>query len=203
MKNGFKKIVSLVLVLCTVFTTGIIGSMVSASAASYATFDEENSYLTLEEYRSLNLDVYTDSSINTKSMEHIDGFKYMGVEYGWSNPQVLAVLASAPYWSELNYGSEIDSPGSTSITVSSSTTQSTSTNLSVELGISITSSVNAAVVGNGVEQGISVKAAFSAAETFQKENTFGTSQTFTAGAGDDYVVLMTLPVASFKYEYNN
>lgn len=203
MKNGFKKIVSMVLVLCTVFTTGVIGSMVSASAVTEAIFDEENSYLTLEEYQSLDLDVYTATSLNYADMNKVDGAKLAGVEYGWSNPQVLAVLASAPYWSELNYGAGLAAPGSTSFTVSSSTTNSNSVGLNVELGISVTASATAEALGNGGETGATVKSAITAAESFQRENTIGTSQIFTAGAGDDHVVLMTIPVASFKYECIN
>lgn len=201
MKKRFRKVISLVLVVCTVFTTGILGSVVNASAAGG--FEEDNSYLTKEEYQSLELDVGSAESYDHKNKltPDINGAKLVETKYGWSNPQVLAVMASAPYWSELKYGDELTSPGSTSFTVSTSTTENKSANVSIELGVSVTSSVTTEGFGNGVKVGGTATAAFTAAQSVQKEKTVGTSHTFTAGAGEDYVALMVFPVASYKYEY--
>lgn len=62
MKRIFRKIISLILVLCTVFTTGLLTS-VAVSAASLR-FESDNSYLTYDEYLSLNLYVGS-ANVNT------------------------------------------------------------------------------------------------------------------------------------------
>lgn len=46
--------------------------------------------------------------------------KYTGKTVGWSNPVVHSVMLSAPYWSELDYGSTMTSRGSTSYSISTS-----------------------------------------------------------------------------------
>ncbi len=208
MTSGFSRAISMVLALCTVFSLCVFGSMVNNDVSAEEFFEAENSYLTYDEYRSLNLylgsaescdhDAETDPlSIADSSLDA----KLVDVKYGWSNPQVLAVMASAPYWSELSYGTGIASAGNTSFTVSTDTTNSSSDNMNIKLGTSVSASVTTEVMGNGVTVGASLSETISFAETVQKSKTHGTSHTFTAGAGEDYVALMVIPIAAYKYEY--
>ena len=208
MTTGFSKAISVVLALCTVLSVCMLGSVVNNEVSAKEFFEAENSYLTYDEYRSLNLylgsaescdrDAETDPlSIGSSLL----GVRLADVKYGWSNPQVLAVMASAPYWSELSYGTGLASAGNTSFTVSTDTTNSSSKNMNVKLGVSVSASATTEIMGNGITAGASLSETLSFAEAAQQSKTQGTSHTFTAGAGEDYVALMVIPVASYKYEY--
>lgn len=208
MKLRLSKVISAVLSLCTVFSVCVLGTTTNAHVDA-AGFEAFNSYLTYDEYRSLNLNVGSaqscDGDFNAKPVdtEKNKDIRLADVKYGWSNPQVLAVMASAPYWSELSYGSGLASAGNTSFTVSTDETNSNSESMNIKLGVSVTAAVNTEVFGNGATLGASLSQTLSYAEAVQRSKTKGTSHTFTAGAGDDYVALMAIPVAAYKYEYTH
>ena len=169
MKLRLSKVISAVLSLCTVFSVCVLGTMTNAHVDA-AGFEALNSYLTYDEYRSLNLNVgsaqscdgdYTAKPVDTEKNKDI---RLADVKYGWSNPQVLAVMASAPYWSELSYGSGLASAGNTSFTVSTDETNSNSESMNIKLGVSVTAAVNTEVFGNGATLGATVSQTLSYAE---------------------------------------
>ena len=202
MKGKIKRIISLTLILCTLAATGVF-AITDTSAAG---FEAENSYLTYDEYRSLNFNLSTASGkddapyLKPFETDETRGIRFSGCEYGWSNPQVLAVMASAPYWSDLYYGGGITSAGSTSFTVSTDESNSEKDSVNVKLGVSVTASAHAEAFGNGTTIGANISEAVTMAESVQKTKTGGTSRAFTAGSGQDSVALMVIPVASYKYE---
>ncbi len=205
MKLKIQQAISLILVLCVIASTGVFG-IINVSAAG-AGFEADNSYLAYDEYRSLNLYVGSaedcDKAKDVLPLKNGDypDLKLTGVEYGWSNPQVLAVMGSAPYWSELEYGTSLASAGSTSFTVSTNESESETSRTNISLGVSVTASATAEVMGFGGTNGYSYSIAGNRAESAQKSKTSGTSYTFVSGAGDDYVALMVVPVVAYKYDY--
>lgn len=172
-------------------------------------FEAENSFLTYDQYQGLGFDLPSASSSDKKpDLEALEGaslsgFSYKGVKYGWSNPQVIAVMLSTPYWNELDYGSEMTSPGYTSFSLSSGVEGTTTGKIDLELGISISASAKTDVFGSSVEVGGELQAALNAGLEIQKSKAGSTTLNFNAGAGEDHVALVVFPVACYEYTYTS
>lgn len=126
--------------------------------------------------------------------------KYKNKTVGWSNPQVYSVMLSAPYWKELDYGSLMGSRGTTSFSVTTGTTSDQTTNWNVGLGASVSVQFNCSVFGNGGKFGASADAMWSYTGSYQTSNTKSETLKFDAGGGEDYVALMTVPIAVYHYD---
>lgn len=120
--------------------------------------------------------------------------------YGYSNPGVLGVILSPVYWEEFYYGSELDSAGSTKMTISWTTgyskTHEGSVGFDAHLGLGCYFEVGADSAHGGFD------ADFAASYVHSK--TRGTSYTDSIGvsayAGEDKVVLTVVPIVSDYYE---
>lgn len=125
--------------------------------------------------------------------------KYTNKTVGWSNPQVYSVMLSAPYWSELDYGSLMSSRGQTSFSVTTGTSSDQTTNWNVGLGASVSIQAKCTFFGNGGKFGVSADAMWQYTGNYQKSNTKSETLKFDAGGGEDYVALMTVPIAVYHY----
>lgn len=126
--------------------------------------------------------------------------KYTGKTVGWSNPAVHSVMLSAPYWSELDYGSTMTSRGSTSYSISTSSTSSTTGNWNVGLGGSLSFKFKVDFLGNGGKFGFNFDYMHQYIGSYQTSHTKGETLTFTSGGGDDYVALLVVPIVSYHYD---
>lgn len=131
--------------------------------------------------------------------------KYTGKTVGWSNPAVHSVMLSAPYWSELDYGSTMTSRGSTSYSISTSSTNSITGNWNFGLGLSFLFSTEVKA-GAGIFQqqsfgyGFNIDIGAQYAGSYQTSNTRSETLTFTSGGGEDYVALLVVPIAVYHYD---
>lgn len=131
--------------------------------------------------------------------------KYTGKTVGWSNPAVHSVMLSAPYWSELDYGSTMTSRGSTSYSISTSSTNSITGNWNFGLGFSFLFSTEVKA-GAGIFQqqsfgyGFNIDIGAQYAGSYQTSNTRSETLTFTSGGGEDYVALLVVPIAVYHYD---
>ncbi|WP_443725481.1 GLUG motif-containing protein [Pseudoruminococcus massiliensis] len=131
--------------------------------------------------------------------------KYTGKTVGWSNPVVHSVMLSAPYWSELDYGSTMTSRGSTSYSISTSSTNSITGNWNFGLGFSFLFSTEVKA-GAGIFQqqsfgyGFNIDIGAQYAGSYQTSNTRSETLTFTSGGGEDYVALLVVPIAVYHYD---
>lgn len=126
--------------------------------------------------------------------------KYTGKTVGWSNPAVHSVMLSAPYWSELDYGSTMTSRGSTSYSISTGVTDSTTGNWNVGLGGSLSFKFKVDFLGNGGKFGFNFDYMHQYIGSYQTSHTKGETLTFTSGGGDDYVALLVVPIVSYHYD---
>lgn len=131
--------------------------------------------------------------------------KYTGKTVGWSNPVVHSVMLSAPYWSELDYGSTMTSRGSTSYSISTSSTNSITGNWNFGLGFSFLFSTEVKA-GAGIFQqqsfgyGFNIDIGAQYAGSYQTSNTRSETLTFTSGGGEDYVALLVVPIVTYHYD---
>lgn len=126
--------------------------------------------------------------------------KYTGKTVGWSNPAVHSVMLSAPYWSELDYGSAMTARGSTSYSISTSSTSSITGNWNVGLGLGIVVEGYLKVFGSGTDFGFNADIAAQYAGSYQTSNTSSETLTFTSGGGEDYVALIVVPIVTYHYD---
>lgn len=215
MKKTSTRILSWLLAVCLVFSmieqavVYSVGTEEAAPSLQSTGFEAENSFLTQEQYAALGFSLGSaadhDLDPGVHPLQALTEFKngsitYNDVEYGWSNPQVLAVMLSSPYWNELDYGADMTAAGETSFSISCGTETSTSTEHQLSLKVSITAKTSMEVAGNGFELGCSFSGAMACAEAVQSGKTTETSLEFKAGAKEDHVALIVFPVAVYEYE---
>lgn len=177
------------------------------------TFEEENSFLTEKQYAALGLELGSAQSLDLKgdlnpllglaNIKEKNGVRIEyndNVEYGWSNPQILSVMLSSPYWDELNYGSDMNAAGSSTISVSSSIGSGEGSQSSVDLGIALASEAEISVAGNGVVLGGEIEISGASITENVKEKASEVSIELECGANTDNVVLYVVPMAFYKYE---
>ena len=182
-------------------------------SAGTGAFEADNSYLTREQYNDLGFNLGSAQSMDknqtlnpllgsAKSTSEKDTtLKYTGnVKYGWSNPQVLSVMLSSPYWDELDYGTDMSAAGSTSITVSSGFEESEGNQSSVTLGVTLATEMETTVGGNGVVINGDLELSSEKVTENQKAKATESSVTLTGGANTDNVVLCVMPMAFYEYE---
>lgn len=119
-----------------------------------------------------------------------DGLKlgYAGKTYAYTDPEVVAILQAAPYFSEA------DNAGQTTYTISTSYTKTSTSSNSVSFGVGVTSEIEAGAYRGGVEAGY----ALDWEESFEKALTTTKSIAFTAGEKDTVIVQRT-PVTIYAY----
>lgn len=131
--------------------------------------------------------------------------KYKGKTVGWSNPSIHSVMLSAPYWSELDYGTAMAARGSTSYSISTSSSNSTTGSWNVGLGLSFGFEFGAKE-GLGFFQeteylfGLNFDLGLQYAGSYQTSHTTSETLTFTSGGGDDYVALLAVPIVVYHYD---
>ncbi len=213
MKKAVKPLFSAMLSVCLVMTMFLSVFPLSSATETadvptlYASsFESENSFLTLDQYTGLGFTLGSAAAADRNPDAHPladTDMKLEEVQYGWTNPQVIAVMLSSPYWDELNYGADMNAAGSTSFSVSTGVQTDDSATVDLAIGLSISASVSAEVFGNGGEIGGELKAALSQAIEVQSSKATDKELTYQAGAGEDHVALVVFPMASYKYSYYN
>lgn len=126
--------------------------------------------------------------------------EYINKTVGWSNPAVHSVMLSAPYWSELDYGTAMTARGSTTYKIETGTTDSLNVDANFGVGLSIVFDTKVSVFGNGGKLGFSVDIAGNYIYKYQTAHTIKEVLTFTSGAGEDYVALIVVPIVTYHYK---
>ena len=198
-----KNIVVYVLSVCL-----LIGTLLSAlPTVTASAFEHDNSFLTEDQYEGLGLSLGSaaskDQNPNAHPLQDLNQYTFHQVRYGWSNPQVLAVMLSSPYWNELDYGADMNAAGSTEFSVSVGVETSETTSLNIAVGGSVTLSAKAEIFGNGVEVGGEIGVALDETSEVQSSKVTTKTLTFQAGAGEDHVALLVFPMACYEYSYQN
>lgn len=129
--------------------------------------------------------------------------KYNGKEYGWSTPELYAVLESAPYWEELPYNSETYGAGKTTIefTVGSGVGKEQEWNIGGGLFAEASLVAGASIFGNEVEVGGGGGGSAIAkyVSGWGEEHTQTKSISFQVAAGEDYTLLTVVPEVIYYY----
>ncbi|MBE6824179.1 MAG: hypothetical protein E7513_02415 [Ruminococcaceae bacterium] len=216
-----KKIISLFMIIVLFVTvvpsfaadtsSAVVDDMKVVSAGTGTL--ETNSFLTKEQYADLGLILGSAQSCDAKGelnpllgmakSKEESGVRiaYNGnVTYGWSNPQILSVMLSSPYWDELNYGSDMSAAGSSTIRVSSSIGSGEGSQSSVDLGISLAVDGEISAAGNGVVFGGKIELSGAKITETVKEKASEVSVELECGANTDNVVLYVVPMAFYEYE---
>ena len=126
--------------------------------------------------------------------------RYTGKVVGWTDPTIYSIMLSPPYWSELDYGSALNSRGSTSfvITTGTGTGNGNTGNIGQCFGFSLAG--GASVLGNSVSLGFSMDESAVYTHSYQESHSHTTSYTCTNGGGDDYVALVLTPLSIYNYD---
>ncbi len=185
-------------------------ALVSAGSGE---FEEFSSYLTKEEYLKLGINSGSAQSMDAnqninpllgeKEEKYENGvaIKYTGnVTYGWSNPQLISVMMSAPYWNELYYGEGMTAPGDTSITLSSSYGSQKGDEYTENVGISITGDCEVSVAGSGVVFGGGLAIESTSITNTVAEKIKSVEVSLVGGANTDNAVISVTPLAIYEYE---
>lgn len=126
--------------------------------------------------------------------------QYTNKTVGWSNPQVHSVMLSVPYWSELDYGSAMTARGSTGYSIKTGTGSTESSSENFTLGGSFSMTTGCSVFGSGGKFGFNFDASVSYLHSYQNTHTYDETLTFTAGAGEDYVAVLIVPIVTYHYK---
>lgn len=130
--------------------------------------------------------------------------KYTGKHYfTYSDPQVLAVLASPPYFSDLLGRDDLSGNYVESATTYSSTTGTgggDTTNLTIEAGAYVSFEQEFSVFGVVVAS-VEAEVAITAGFTYEMEKTSMLEQTVTyrAAAGEDMIAFFSIPLEIYEY----
>lgn len=119
--------------------------------------------------------------------------------YGYSNPGVLGVILSPPYWEELVYGNDATSAGTASMTISYATgsSQTHEGNVGFDLHTAVGLYFN--VGSSSLEGGLDMNFAANYIHSKTKGTSLSNTKKFTAGPGEDKVVLSVVPIVSDYY----
>lgn len=134
---------------------------------------------------------------------NVDGdsyyIKYKERYYGYSNPSVIGVLLSQPYWEELDYDS---GNGSTSFTVEYTESSSATHEGTVGFDLTVAFGGRGEFLGNSAQVGFDGNFAAKYAGSRSNNNSKTQSKTWTA-SGEDMVVVTVVPIVSYYYEIIN
>ena len=127
---------------------------------------------------------------------------YTGKTVGWSDPTVYSIMLSPPYWSELDYGSALNSRGSTTYTLTSSTGSGTGSSGNIGQCFGLSFSAGFSELGTGFSVGFSLDESASYTRSFQQATSHSTSYACTNGGGNgkDSVVLVLTPLCVYNYD---
>jgi len=125
--------------------------------------------------------------------------QYQGKTVGWSNPGVLGITLSSPYWRELDYGSSGTSRGTTTFGYNTSTSSAVTGNGSIGQCFAISSDVFTGIGKTEASVGFSIEESCSYVGSYQTSHLTGQSLPFTGNAGSNYVDLVVTPLTTYKY----
>ena len=222
MKKRFCKSMIAVLLVLVMMTTVCCASMTFVGAkqldvmpvvsAGRGSFSEDTSFLTKEEYQKLSMNLGDASTMDNDpllnpllgSENRVDNgdveIIYTGeVTYGWSNPQLVAVMMSAPYWNELKYGEDMSAAGEATFKLSTSYGTSQETTTTTNIGITFAGEGEVSGAGNGVVFGGSLEISNDAISSTVTEKSKTVGLTHSTGADKDSAVVCVAPLAVYKY----
>lgn len=220
-----KSIVSLILVLVMVtsvftasftFTTAAQLDEIPMISAGSGTFNKETSFMTKEDYQQLGMNLGDARSMDRKpdynpllgkettKKEGDTTLTYTGeVVYGWSNPQLVSVLMSAPYWNELYYGDYMEAAGEASFSLSTGYGTSSETTTTTNVGITFSADGEVSYAGNGIVFGADLELSTDTISSTVAEKSSTVGLTLSCGADKDNVVVCVAPLAFYKYKLVN
>ncbi len=220
MKLFFKSTISIALVLAVM--TSMLAVSFSANAVEVGDMPiisagegdfETTSFLSKADYLKLGMNLGSAQSMDLKpdynpllgSSNYIengsDGIYYTKeVTYGWSNPQLVSVLMSAPYWNELYYGPNMEAAGQISFSLSTSYGTSSETTTTTSFGITFAGEGEVSAAGNGVVFGGSIEISNDTISGTVEEKSRTIGMTLSCGADKDNAVVCVVPLAIYKYK---
>lgn len=220
-----KSIVSFLLVL--VMMTSVINvsfvpacavqsDEVSLISAGNGSFNESTSFMPKKYYQQLGMNLGDAGSMDKKpeynpllgeEKEAKAGdttLTYTGnVVYGWSNPQLVSVVMSAPYWNELYYGNDMAAAGEASFNLSTGYGSSSETETTTNVGITFAVDGEVSYSGNGIVFGGDLELSSSKISSTVAEKSKSVGLTLTCGADKDNVVVCAVPLAIYEYKMVN
>lgn len=134
--------------------------------------------------------------------ENTQYYKYQGKDYGWSAPEVMAVLPSIPYWEELSPNPQ--EAGGTSFRVESGLTRESEGNLHVGLDFEFGGSLQfgGKAFQEKAMKGVSFNVGFGGEYIYRHmagvQKTV--SHTWTPKAGQDSVLVFAKPIVVYNYK---
>jgi hypothetical protein len=125
--------------------------------------------------------------------------EYLSKTVRYSNPQIVAVLASPPYYSDATSNSSYGSAG-TSFGTASGSSESSSTSFTVSASFTIGVEAEAPLEGDAAKTSdkLTMGASFTAA--FESEKDMSYSHYYTTGAGQDAVLFSCVPFDVYSYK---
>jgi hypothetical protein len=122
-------------------------------------------------------------------------------ELRFADPQVVAVIASPPFWGDIQLEEENLGNCSTDFSKSTSTGSESAHSFSVSAGVSIGTSFEAPLFGKSVAS-TEIKATFSASFDYRMATSTSTSieRGFSCPAGEDEVIATCIPFDVYTYE---
>lgn len=128
--------------------------------------------------------------------------KYSGHQLQFTNPIVIAVLASPPYYSEIQAAEASYDPSgwTTSFGTSSSSTVGHAGSVGMSVGVSVEFEQGVNIFGAEIAS-FKASASFSAATTTEFSNTMsiGKSITYSCAGGEDRVIFTSIPIDVYSY----
>lgn len=131
-------------------------------------------------------------------------YQYVDKAYGWSKPEVMAVMPSTPYWEELSYNSETFGRGKTSFELTTEHTDGTEGEWEVGIGFYMGTEVmvGAGLLSNKVEAGFSVEMENAAkyVGSYYTAKSTAFKKEFAVAGGEDAVLILAVPVVRYNYK---
>jgi hypothetical protein len=124
--------------------------------------------------------------------------QYVSHVIKYSNPQVVAVLASPPYYTDSNGSSSFGNAGTTFGTTTSTST-SEGSSFTVSAGMAYGGEAEAPMEGDAAKTSDKVTISASVTAGFQFEQTMSYTHSYTTMAGQDSVIYTSVPFDEYTY----
>ncbi len=130
-------------------------------------------------------------------------YQYVDKAYGWSKPEVMAVMPSTPYWEELSYNSETFGRGKTTFELTTEHTDGTEGEWEIGGGAyaSVEILFGAGILGNKANAGTAVEGELMASYvgSYYTSKSTAFSKEYSVAGGEDAVLICAVPMVRYNY----
>lgn len=128
--------------------------------------------------------------------------KYAGHKLEFTNPVIISVLASPPYFSDIQQNEDSYSPGewTTRFGTSSGSSTGNAASVGMSIGVSVEAEQEASIFGVKIAQ-FKMSAAYSVATTseFSSSMSITKSVSYSCSGGEDRVIFTSIPIDVYSY----